>query len=72
MSYYTYIKPTLCVRGEEGRIGNLAKFRSQDYIIRLDLLQDWIHDLEMEYALTLKQESDDVKEIRKKKKAAKK
>lgn len=73
MSGY-YIKPTLCVKGEEGYLGNLANFRKHDFIIRLDLLQDWIHDLELEYKLTLKAESDDAKERRKaiKNKASKK
>ena len=46
-SFYT--KPTFCIKDSEGYIGNLVNFRKQDFIIRLDLLQDWIHDLKLEY-----------------------
>jgi hypothetical protein len=60
-----YSKVTLCVKDSEGFIGNLGNFRDQHFIIRLDLLQDWIHDLNMEYALTVKLMEDDEKERRK-------
>lgn len=62
-SFYT--KPTFCIKDSEGYIGNLVNFRKQDFIIRLDLLQDWIHDLKLEYDLTQILESNDAKNRRK-------
>jgi hypothetical protein len=34
----------------EGSIGNLKNFRELDPLLRADLLQDWMHDLGIEYA----------------------
>lgn len=34
-----------------GSIGNLDAWRQHDALLRADLLQDWIHDLQKEYEL---------------------
>jgi len=46
-----YGKPTLKWDFEngEGSIGNLDKFRELDSLMRLDLLSDWISELEQEH-----------------------
>ena len=49
-------KPTLKwdLDSGEGSIGNLDSFRQEfNTIMRLDLLQDWIHDLQEEYNETI-------------------
>lgn len=45
-------KPTFKANFEmgEGSIGNLKNFRELDPLLRADLLQDWMHDLGIEYA----------------------
>jgi len=45
-------KPTFRANFEmgEGSIGNLKNFRELDPLLRADLLQDWMHDLGIEYA----------------------
>ena len=45
-------KPTFRANFEmgEGSIGNLKNFRKLDPLLRADLLQDWMHDLGIEYA----------------------
>jgi hypothetical protein len=45
-------KPTFKANFEmgEGSIGNLKNFCELDPLLRADLLQDWIHDLSIEYA----------------------
>ena len=65
-------KPTLCVKNSEGVIGNLDRFRNEDFIIRLDFLQDWIFELQNEYNLTLRIMEEEDKKIRKAKKLKKK
>lgn len=47
-------KPTLKANFDagEGEIGNLDEFRKHDTLMRLDLLKDWIYDLEQEYNKT--------------------
>lgn len=46
-----YGKPTFKWDYEngEGSIGNLDKFRELDSLMRLDLLSDWISELEQEH-----------------------
>ena len=39
----------------EGRIGNVDLWRTNDSLVRADILRDWIYDLEQEYNLALKQ-----------------
>ena len=49
-------KPTLKwdLDSGEGSIGNLESFRQElNPVMRLDLLQDWIHDLQEEYNETI-------------------
>jgi hypothetical protein len=49
-------KPTLKADwfNGEGKIGNLKEWREQhNCVLRADLLQDWIYDLQMEYEATL-------------------
>lgn len=50
-------KPTLKANfwAGEGEIGNLDEFRKHDSLLRLDLLKDWIYDLEQEYNKTLEE-----------------
>jgi hypothetical protein len=50
-------KPTLKANWSEGsgEIGNLEAWRKHDCMLRADLLQDWIYDLEQEYMITLEQ-----------------
>lgn len=50
-------KPTLCYNSDagEGHIGNLENFRQEDRVIRMDLLVDWIYELEEEYKKTMKE-----------------
>jgi hypothetical protein len=54
---YSTSKPTLKANWFEGsgEIGNLEEWRKHDMMLRADLLQDWIHDLEQEYQLTLEE-----------------
>lgn len=49
----------------EGSIGNLEKFRLMDPLVRLDLLQDWIHDLSVEYKIANQEFDKQLKRIRK-------
>jgi hypothetical protein len=49
----------------EGSIGNLEKFRLMDPLLRLDLLQDWIHDLSVEYKIANQEFDKQLKRIRK-------
>jgi hypothetical protein len=49
----------------EGSIGNLEKFRLMDPLLRLDLLQDWIHDLSVEYKIAHQEFDKQLKRIRK-------
>ena len=70
--FIMYFKPTLCVKDSEGVIGNLDRFRDQDFIIRLDFLQDWIFELQDEYNLTLRIMDEEDKKIQKAKKLKKK
>jgi hypothetical protein len=49
----------------EGSIGNLEKFRLLDPLVRLDLLQDWIHDLSVEYKIARQDFDKQLKKIRK-------
>lgn len=51
-------KPTLKwdLENGEGSIGNLDSFREFDPIMRLDLLKDWINDLQEEYNFTLEKD----------------
>jgi hypothetical protein len=50
-------KPTLKANWSDGSgdIGNLEEWRKHDCLLRADLLQDWIHDLEKEYQFALTQ-----------------
>jgi hypothetical protein len=50
-------KPTLKANWSEGsgEIGNLDEWRKHDMMLRADLLQDWLYDLEKEYQLTLQE-----------------
>jgi hypothetical protein len=70
--FIMYVKPTFCIKDSEGVIGNLDRFRDQDFIIRLDFLQDWIFELQDEYNLTLRIMDEEDKKIQKAKKLKKK
>lgn len=37
----------------EGSLGNMEKFRELDIMLRADLLQDWLFELDAEYSKTL-------------------
>ena len=39
----------------EGGIGNLEAWREHNPLLRLDLLKDWIYDLQSEYDMTHKE-----------------
>lgn len=65
MTIPMYSKVTLCVKDGEGFLGNLGNFRNQDFLTRLDFLKDWIYELNMEYALTMKLMENYDKEKRK-------
>jgi hypothetical protein len=53
-------KPTLKANfyAGEGEIGNLDEFRKHDTLMRLDLLKDWIYDLEQEYNRTFEEHQE--------------
>ena len=48
-------KPTLCANFDsgEGHIGNLDNWNKLDWLLRADLLKDWIYFLEIEYEKAL-------------------
>lgn len=57
MSRLHYSKVSLKANFEtgEGEIGNLEAWREHNSLLRLDLLKDWIYDLEQEYNKTLEE-----------------
>lgn len=60
-----YGKPTFKwdLENGEGSIGNLDKFRQLDSLLKLDLLSDWVTDLQQEHERAFKEHYHYLKSI---------